>query len=181
MTTEHKQVLCSYCKKEVDSQAQKCPHCQSDLRSWVRRHWILSGIMGFVILIIIIVNSSNSSERAKTVAEEVHTGTTKVVNLDSSKEYNARHYANNLIKALPLKSPSTAEYKPAGTPTKTATNTYEVSSYVDSQNGFGAMVRAYWTVTLKYIGEEQADQIDYTQHPKNWKIIKVIFDGQKVI
>jgi hypothetical protein len=181
MTTEHKQVLCKYCKKEVASGAQKCPHCQSDLRSWVSRHWIISGFTCFIVLIIFMVNMQDSDRQAKIDAEEIRTGTVGLSKLNSLKESNARHYASNLIKALPLKSPSTADYQPPYSATKTATNTYEVSSYVDSQNGFGAMIRSYWTVNLKYIGEDQAEQVDYTQYPKNWKVIKVIFDGDRVI
>lgn len=42
--TENKKV-CKSCRKKVDAQAKKCPYCQEDLRSWFRRHPILTFIL----------------------------------------------------------------------------------------------------------------------------------------
>lgn len=36
---------CPFCKKEISSDATKCPHCQSELRSWFRRHPIVTGLL----------------------------------------------------------------------------------------------------------------------------------------
>ena len=55
-----------------------------------------------------------------------------------------------------LKSPSTAEH-PSGTSnyeiTDLGDNRYRVSSYVDSQNSFSAMIRTRYTVTIKKSGD----------------------------
>lgn len=55
-----------------------------------------------------------------------------------------------------LKAPSTAKH-PWGTSdyeiTNLGTNRYTVSSYVDSQNGFGAMIRTNYTATIKKSGD----------------------------
>ena len=49
-----------------------------------------------------------------------------------------------------LKSPSTASF-PIDSKVSHSENVYYVRSYVDSQNGFGAMIRSYWTCKLEYI------------------------------
>jgi RNA polymerase subunit RPABC4/transcription elongation factor Spt4 len=47
-----------------------------------------------------------------------------------------------------LKSPSTADFSEQ-TRTKLSSDTFEVVGFVDSQNGFGATVRAAWSCTAK--------------------------------
>lgn len=44
---------CKSCQTEIDSKAKKCPHCQSDQRSWFARHPILTGILGLILLSIV--------------------------------------------------------------------------------------------------------------------------------
>lgn len=41
---------CPYCKEQVPGNATKCSHCQSDLRSWMRKHPIASF---FLIMVFI--------------------------------------------------------------------------------------------------------------------------------
>ncbi len=41
---------CKSCKKEIDANATKCPFCQTDQRSWFRRHPILTVIFGLIFL-----------------------------------------------------------------------------------------------------------------------------------
>lgn len=50
-----------------------------------------------------------------------------------------------------LKCPSTAEFA-SGTKNVTQINdtTFDVSSYVDSQNSFGAMIRTYYSCTITF-------------------------------
>lgn len=45
---------CKSCQSEIDDKATKCPKCQTDQRNWFMRHKILTGILGFIGLIIII-------------------------------------------------------------------------------------------------------------------------------
>lgn len=52
---------CKGCQKEIDSKATKCPHCQTDQRSWFRRHKIMTGIFGLLGLIILIIIISAAS------------------------------------------------------------------------------------------------------------------------
>ena len=60
--------------------------------------------------------------------------------------------------AKTLKAPSTAKFPSfyddgAVTFTSLGGNRYKVSSYVDSQNGFGAMLRTHWTATVRVNGD----------------------------
>lgn len=65
---------CKGCQKEIDAKASKCPHCQTDQRSWFMRHKVLTvlgGIIGFFILIGIIAanggdDNSSGSENGST-------------------------------------------------------------------------------------------------------------------
>jgi hypothetical protein len=54
-----------------------------------------------------------------------------------------------------LKSPRSAKF-PWGTPACEVTdNTYMVHSYVDAQNGFGALIRSNWVVIMEHVGGER--------------------------
>lgn len=55
-----------------------------------------------------------------------------------------------------LKAPSTAKY-PSSSDAKierSENNRFKVTSYVDSQNSFGAMIRSDWSVTFQYVGDQ---------------------------
>ncbi len=60
---------CKGCQKEIDSKATKCPHCHTDQRNWFMRHKILTGILGFIALIIIISIASSGGTDTKTASE----------------------------------------------------------------------------------------------------------------
>jgi len=57
---------CKSCQSEIDSKAKKCPHCQSDQRSWFGRHPILTVILGLFILFIVIGIAGGSSNKTST-------------------------------------------------------------------------------------------------------------------
>jgi len=51
---------CKSCKTEIDSNASKCPHCQTDQRSWFRKHPIITVIL--LLIIVGIIGSSGSKK-----------------------------------------------------------------------------------------------------------------------
>ena len=72
-----------------------------------------------------------------------------------------------------LKAPATAEW-PAFDEIKVQKfpdppNTYRVVGYVDSENGFGALIRTNYTCDLTYKGGDWAN-------PQNWEVINIVFD-----
>ncbi|MFN7160313.1 MAG: DUF4352 domain-containing protein [Candidatus Gracilibacteria bacterium] len=67
--------LCPKCKEEIQDNANRCKHCNADLRNWFVRHKILTGILVFIVLVI-GVNAGNSSKGTKDSAVELQ-GTQK--------------------------------------------------------------------------------------------------------
>lgn len=68
---------CKDCKKEIDSKAKKCPHCQTDQRGWSARHPILTGL-GVIILLVIIMSAVGGNKGGSTqTATTASTDTTK--------------------------------------------------------------------------------------------------------
>ena len=66
-----------------------------------------------------------------------------------------------------LKAPASADFPLY--PTKMsvkADGTYTVMSYVDAQNGFGAIIRSYWLCQLKFNGYGNWD------NPNDWAIVE---------
>lgn len=159
---------CPHCKKEVDKKATKCPHCQSDLRSWFRQHPI-GTLLIVVIFAPIMMSQITDPGSTSSSVDPIH----------EVKFQNARVLAKSYIERVPLKSPSTAKYKyPTTKVDPKNPNLFEVSSYIDSQNGFGAMIRTYWSMKLEYVGNVDAQAEIDTE--ANWKIREFIFDGEKI-
>lgn len=86
-------------------------------------------------------------------------------------ELSARSFSEFYIERL-LKSPSTADFC-TGTATDLGDNRWKVVSCVDSQNGFGAMIRSNWQTIMIFTGGDVADM-------GAWKVEQVIFDGKTV-
>lgn len=88
--------------------------------------------------------SGNKASSAEVQQQEVKTYT------DIDAYVNAQ-----MILEKFLKSPATAKYPIATEATieRYKDDAFKVSAYVDSQNGFGALVRSEWTVLLQFVGE----------------------------
>ncbi len=76
---------------------------------------------------------------------------------DNSKKLLAYNYAEDFVKQR-LKSPSTAEFpglfEKADHIIELGTNEFQINSWVDSQNGFGAMIRSYFSCKIIFIDEK---------------------------
>ncbi len=125
---------------------------------------LILGVL-FVVGMVADINSSPAPTPAQQISEV--------------KYQSARILAKSYIDKVPLKSPSTAKYNPPTTKVDpTNPNLFEVSSYIDSQNGFGAMIRTYWSMKLEYIGGQ--DTQESVETDANWKVVEFIFDGEKI-
>jgi len=72
-----------------------------------------------------------------------------------------------------LKSPSTADF-PAPSLTDIrdmGNNVFEIRSYVDSQNSFGATIRTNFFCKVQYIGTPTDDE----SLPHNWQLLELKF------
>jgi len=76
---------------------------------------------------------------------------------ESTKKIECYVQAKEIVKNK-LRSPSTAEFPGAYEYVKHITkideNTFEINSYVDSQNGFGAVGRSFFTIRIVYANDE---------------------------
>lgn len=126
----------------------------------------------FVVLIVVIFAcfyffTGPSSQKQKNVnsldvppsitAEEARN---KAENIKWDAYYTAKNFVKNR-----LKSPSTANFPNGKDATITLLPdgvTYKIYSYVDSQNGFGAMIRTRWYAKLIIDGD-------------SWKLLDLVF------
>ncbi len=81
-------------------------------------------------------------------------------------DYDAYVNAQDILEKF-LKSPSTAEYPVASKATikRYTDDGFRVESYVDSQNGFGAVVRSDWIVVFQFVEDSV-------------KVLAVVLDGE---
>nr|WP_315152322.1 hypothetical protein [uncultured Flavobacterium sp.] len=98
-------------------------------------------LLSFVFIIIKRSNSSKNEDNTETISEaqktEAETDIKAVVIVAAQMEVEEN-----------LKSPSTADFPWDIEPVKANDSTYTIVSYVDSQNGFGAMIRANFMVEV---------------------------------
>ena len=129
-------------------------------------YWTL-GIIGGIFFLFIIGSSDDSStsnEPNNTVAEQA----TPSVPTESQ----ANIMAQGFIKQV-LKSPSTADFPFLDYTTTNVDNRYTIVSHVDSQNGFGAMIRSNWRVVMDHNGGEWNSTY-------SWDIVEIWVDGELV-
>ena len=55
--------LCSHCQKEIPKKATRCSYCQSDLRSWINRHPVLTvlGVCFYIFWALGSIGGANQS------------------------------------------------------------------------------------------------------------------------
>ena len=160
--------ICSHCQTSIPLKATKCPQCQADLRSWINRNPLSALLLVFLALPFIL---SSMQPQEKVSPEQAAT---------NAKTITASRIAKEIVKSVPLKAPSTAKYRqPIVTQDTKDLNLFVVESYLDSENGFGAMIRTNWSMKLKYIGTGTNTQ-EAISNNTNWKTVEFIFDGEKV-
>jgi TusA-related sulfurtransferase len=159
---------CPHCQKEVDAKASKCPYCQSDMRSWVKKHQV-----GLIILAIIFVPIFMSGLTASPTTSVPVQKTAEEITFQKKNDFASLAKMN---VEMMLKAPSTAKFNTSPV-IKEENGTYSISSWVDSENSYGANIRIYWSAKAHYIG---GDSLEETGAGANWIIDEFIFDGEKV-
>lgn len=145
---ENETKKCPECLAEIPKKARKCSHCGSKTAPKTRPIvWILLlGAIGVVMASAMSVENTTPPDPC---------------DISYLK-------ANRFVKDT-LKSPSTAEFPSRSEYSISNLGNSEcmVSSYVDSQNSFGAVVRSHWTATVK-------------DNAGNWTLEEMTFDGEQV-
>lgn len=175
-------MICPYCGyARPDSQAP-CPHCGNSFLTNADNNPLSpyysktsspsgGGVMFFLaavicVCVIVIIYSTNKDVKKNSTARNTNAAYTQTY----SRPQNAVAYefAKRFVLQR-LKAPSTAKFAPYSeskiSPLADGA-TYKVTSYVDSQNSFGAMIRTYWYA-----------KIIYTRAFDEWKILDIDFLG----
>lgn len=152
--------------KEVDAKALKCPFCQSKIYVWTTGRKLLMFLLipVFIAVVVGMANSPTPTPVQKTVEEIAY-----------QKKHDFASLAKMNVEMM-LKAPSTAKFNTSPV-VKEENGVYSISSWVDSENSFGAMIRSQWSVKARYIGGDTEDEIGTGA---NWIIDEFIFDGKKV-
>lgn len=76
---------CPKCKEEIADGANKCKHCNADLRNWFVRHKFLTGFLVLIVLIIIISAASGGKSDSNTQTVPNGNNQTTTANTETSK------------------------------------------------------------------------------------------------
>lgn len=140
---------CRECGAEVSSQAGSCPHCgiadpagskaAGGKQSATHTARAVLGCLGLVVLIILAGTLFQSSPS--------HGGAPDKVTIYTM--------AQQLVERQ-LRAPRTAKFpwsSDAYEVSNLGDNRYRVSSWVDSENAFGAMIRTYFVIEIRQQGD----------------------------
>ncbi len=166
---------CPFCAEQVQDAAIVCKHCGRDIpgeKSSVDRLEVSSGTtssvrskaaaavaLGGILLYVISQSQTDATPRP---ADE--SSTPKRTDESSTAVVMCEEFVTRR-----LRSPSTAEFPLLDSSFVTETQAdFLVRSYVDSQNGFGAMVRTQFECRVRSKGN------------KEWELVDLSLDGRKV-
>lgn len=132
-------INCPECKKEVSKKAKACPHCGFILKKKMGCFkWGLIIILAIIVLFVIEVSTQDKSKGK-----------------DNAGLVEAYRASENYMERQ-LKSPKTADFPGVLTyknhVKKMENGQWIINSYVDSQNGFGAIVRTNFSCTVVKVG-----------------------------
>lgn len=152
-------MVCKFCAEEVKPEATICKHCGKKIKPVAESTLKQKRKVNPILLILLVCAFG-----AMVVIDFLPENTTTADPCDISYLK-----ANRFVKES-LKSPSTAEFpsRSEHSVINLGNNTCEVSSYVDSQNGFGAEVRSNWTATVQSDGGS------------NWTLSTLVIDGEQI-
>jgi hypothetical protein len=129
-------INCYECGKLISSEAKQCPHCGAAKKKWGCGS-IVVVIIGVIMLLSIL---------GKLLPEIDHDYT-------KDQEGLAYSYAEGFVKKE-LKAPSSAQFpsyrEKLSHTTNMGSGSYKIKSWVDCQNGFGAMLRQNFSCTITF-------------------------------
>lgn len=145
------QIECPECSKMISDKADMCPHCGYSLKKARDDKATGLGCMVFLVLAVALyfyIGSGNSTSDTPQKEREPD----NIAAFVMSQTFVEKH----------LVSPSTAKfpYSSGAKIVKLDSVTWRVTSYVDSQNKLGGMIRTYYEAKLMYLGNEEWKLLD---------------------
>jgi len=143
-------INCPECKKEVSEKAQTCPHCGFQLRDddLPRKPKKVNGCLSVLIIAVVLISVM--------FFLGIFSDGSSTDNSTSTNKFLAYDYAEQFVKKE-LKSPSTADFPGFSEKKEHISDMgggrYKISSWVDSQNSFGAQIRTSFSCIIIFDGE----------------------------
>ena len=140
---------CKYCKKDISRRAKSCPHCGAPASS--NSHSGCLTLIGILCVLYFLGAASHGNKSTRPPKPKPP----KINFLDRDDHIYASIMIQEFVKER-LKSPTTARF-PKELPriTVMGNQVYQTLSYVDSQNGFGAIVRTRYSCTIKQAAKDK--------------------------
>ena len=150
-------IHCPECGKEISETVKNCPNCGFEIKpenipiykKSDRYGKYVSYAFGFIVLFILFKICTHKDSTPATPWQEIDASTMAYI------------MTEDWVKQR-LKSPSTAKFLDTEKKEHTTRNgqVYKISSYVDSENSFGGMMRTNFTATVEQIDNEKWKLID---------------------
>ena len=149
---------CPYCKEKVKYEAVICMHCKSSLPPIPPKKWY-QGWKGLLLVFfgLAIIGNLAGTGTSPSTPPKPETPEEIAAEQESLDGDRAAYAAKEYVKKA-LKAPSSAKFPfiddfavapKTDKQGKKLKDVWEVSSYVDSQNSYGAMIRQQWYVKMK--------------------------------
>ena len=135
-------VTCPECSQKVSDTADSCPQCGYDFKGEKKKKDTASGCGCLIVIVAVLTlyfTCFDNSEPSSVIPSEPSLSL-------------AYLYAQECV-TRELKSPASAEFPGMSVKEKHTTslgnNEFQITSYVDSQNSFGAMIRSNFTCKIR--------------------------------
>lgn len=83
---------CPFCKEQVSANAIKCPHCQSELRSWWRRHPLATALLLIFVVFPVTVGIFSTESEPTQKEAMIIPGQNVFINVDTYASMNKDIY-----------------------------------------------------------------------------------------
>lgn len=148
---------CPFCAEEIKQEAIKCKHCSSELLKeepapeFVEEEGEdkdkndggnVAGVIALILLIVWGVNKCSGGGSNKSSKE-------------ASQNSAFQHCKQSIKKQL--KAPKTADFPFMDFKWRKEGNAYTITSYVNAENSFGAMLKSSWICTATHNGGSEYD------------------------
>lgn len=149
-------IKCPECGKDVSNKAETCPNCGVEVKNkgstLANPFIVLCLFISCVLVIVMFVAVSQIYSDMVSTPKNPNAWKTE------DNKITAYLMMEDWVKDR-LKAPSTAKF-PRTTDyqshtTKLEGNKYQIHSYVDAQNSFGAQIRTYFKGTVQQISEDK--------------------------